>query len=111
VVFSGGCNFEEGIYCNPLDAMDFYHFVAEQVVCFLLFSHVCTEIFQLPELKPYPNDQSVLVLDNCRIHHNEALVELVQATGAGFSSYLRYVYLQHWSQVAFSCIFHHIHQT
>jgi DDE superfamily endonuclease len=32
-------------------------------------------------MNPYPDTCSVLVLDNCRIHHNEALVELVHAAG------------------------------
>jgi len=32
-------------------------------------------------MKPFPDERSVLVLDNCRIHHNEALVELVQSAG------------------------------
>jgi transposase len=32
-------------------------------------------------MNPYPDACSVLVLDNCRIHHNEALVELVHAAG------------------------------
>lgn len=36
---------------------------------------------QLPQMNPYPAEQSVLVLDNCRIHHNNAIVELVHAAG------------------------------
>ena len=30
---------------------------------------------------PYPAHRSVLVLDNCHIHHNEALVDMVIAAG------------------------------
>ena len=36
---------------------------------------------KLPEMAPFPAERSVLVLDNCRIHHNEALVDLVKAAG------------------------------
>ena len=36
---------------------------------------------QLPQMNPYPAERSVLVLDNCRIHHNNAIVELVHAAG------------------------------
>ena len=32
-------------------------------------------------MNAYPAEHSVLVLDNCRIHHNEALVDLVQSAG------------------------------
>jgi hypothetical protein len=36
---------------------------------------------QIPEMKPYPQEQSVLIIDNCRIHHNDALMELVNGAG------------------------------
>jgi len=29
----------------------------------------------------WPDNQSVLVVDNCRIHHNDALVDLVHSAG------------------------------
>jgi transposase len=32
-------------------------------------------------MNPFPAARSILVLDNCRIHHNEALTELVRAAG------------------------------
>ncbi|KAG2744232.1 hypothetical protein P692DRAFT_201722169 [Suillus brevipes Sb2] len=35
----------------------------------------------LPYMNPFPGERSVLVLDNCRIHHNEDLQELVQNAG------------------------------
>ncbi|KAF8972450.1 hypothetical protein BDZ97DRAFT_1612960, partial [Flammula alnicola] len=47
---------------GSFDSMEFYDFVAEEV---------------LPQMNPYPAERSVLVLDNCRIHHNDALVDLV----------------------------------
>jgi hypothetical protein len=37
-------------------------------------------------MNPYPDQRSVLVLDNCRIHHNDALVDLVTAAGLQFTS-------------------------
>ena len=36
---------------------------------------------QLLQMNPYPAEHSVLVLDNCWIHHNDAIVELVHAAG------------------------------
>lgn len=32
-------------------------------------------------MRPFPDARSVLVLDNCRIHHSQALVALVEAAG------------------------------
>jgi transposase len=32
-------------------------------------------------MNPFPDERSVLVLDNCRIHHNEALTDFVHAAG------------------------------
>ena len=32
-------------------------------------------------MKPFPESRSVLVLDNCRIHHTDPLVAIVQAAG------------------------------
>lgn len=37
--------------------------------------------FQLPKMNPYPQDHSVLVLDNCSIHKSEVLQEIVEASG------------------------------
>jgi len=36
---------------------------------------------QLPQMNPWPDNQSVLIVDNCRIHHNDALVDLVHSAG------------------------------
>jgi hypothetical protein len=32
-------------------------------------------------MNPFPFEQSVLVLDNCNIHHNEILYEVVNDAG------------------------------
>lgn len=32
-------------------------------------------------MNAFPAERSVLILDNCRIHHNEALVDLVENSG------------------------------
>ncbi|KAG1844619.1 hypothetical protein DFJ58DRAFT_717593 [Suillus subalutaceus] len=51
---------------GSFDSEEFYDFVVEEV---------------LPHMNPFPEEQSVLVLDNCRIHHNEALVAAVESAG------------------------------
>ena len=66
---------------GSFDSIDFLEFVQEQVVC-LSFTYLSfADNPQLPQMNPYPDSCSVLVLDNCRIHHNEALVELIHAAG------------------------------
>ena len=32
-------------------------------------------------MNPWPGERSVMVMDNCRIHHNTELVDLVNAAG------------------------------
>ncbi|KAK6983910.1 hypothetical protein R3P38DRAFT_2807493 [Favolaschia claudopus] len=49
---------------GAFDSWDFFDFVAEQVIT---------------SMNAWPQKHSVLVLDNCRIHHNEALLDLLQA--------------------------------
>ncbi|KAG2085194.1 uncharacterized protein F5147DRAFT_748740 [Suillus discolor] len=51
---------------GSFDAQEFYDFIAEDV---------------LPHMHPFPGEHSVIVLDNCRIHHNEDLVDLVESAG------------------------------
>lgn len=48
---------------------------------------------QIPLTNPYPGPRSVLVLDNCRIHHAEEIRHLVEdeaRTSAGFFFNLRF---------------------
>jgi hypothetical protein len=44
-------------------------------------------------MNPYPEERSVLVADNCvaGIHHNEALVELVESAGLMSDHLSRYL--------------------
>ena len=55
--------------CEGVDADTFYHFV-----------QACL----LPQLMPFngENPNSIVVLDNCSIHHVEEVVELIQSVGA-----------------------------
>ncbi|KAJ3963325.1 hypothetical protein EV361DRAFT_856631, partial [Lentinula raphanica] len=56
---------------GSLDSFEFFDFITEEV---------------LPQMKPFPDEQSVLVLDNCRIHHTDTLLEVCNNIG---KSYLR----------------------
>lgn len=45
-------------------------------------------------MQPYPQDKSVLILDNCAIHKNAALREVIESTGE-FCLYTIYITLIH----------------
>jgi len=32
-------------------------------------------------MNPFPRERSIIVLDNCRVHHNQDLVDLVESAG------------------------------
>jgi len=67
---------------GSLESIDFLEFVQENVVCSRVKTpHQDANSFQLPQMNPYPDLRSVLVLDNCHIHHNKALVNMIRAAG------------------------------
>ncbi|THU81440.1 hypothetical protein K435DRAFT_592083, partial [Dendrothele bispora CBS 962.96] len=45
---------------GSLDSEGFFDFITEEVV---------------PKMNPYPDDHSVLIMDNCRIHHTDTLLD------------------------------------
>ncbi|KAK0455365.1 uncharacterized protein EV420DRAFT_1272671 [Desarmillaria tabescens] len=51
---------------GSFDFMKFFDFVTEDVVT---------------QMKSFPQPRSILILNNCRIHHNEALIDLVNGAG------------------------------
>jgi hypothetical protein len=56
-------------------------------------------------MQPWPDQRSVLVVDNCRIHHNDALATLVRS--AGMSTLVsRYPILNHHKDVSSSTCQH-----
>ena len=67
---------------GSFDFMDFLEFIQEMVVhSNSQFIMPMTDSWQFPQMNPYPEPWSVLVLDNCRIHHNKVLVNMVRAAG------------------------------
>ncbi|KAJ7723041.1 hypothetical protein B0H16DRAFT_1334353 [Mycena metata] len=61
---------------GSMDAYDFFDFIIEDV---------------LPQMKPYPDTQSVLVLDNCRIHHTDLLQEVLNEHGTTVKALFHHV--------------------
>lgn len=67
---------------GSVDGDEFFDFIVNDIVCFIFPS--AEKILrslpaQLPEMQPFPNDRSVLLLDNCAIHKSELLREVVEA--------------------------------
>jgi len=53
-------------------------------------------------MNPYPANRSILVMDNCRIHHNIELVDIVNA--AGMSPCLKFYILGDDSPSSLGCL-------
>jgi hypothetical protein len=69
---------------GSFDAYEFWDFVQEEVVRVCTYLSVTLTAHEYPKLinmNPYPDARSVLIMDNCNIHHNDALVDLVHAAG------------------------------
>ncbi|KIM77506.1 hypothetical protein PILCRDRAFT_795832, partial [Piloderma croceum F 1598] len=54
------------VVLGSVDGDDFFEFIVEDV---------------LPQMNPFPQDRSVLILDNCAIHKSAALCEVIEAKG------------------------------
>lgn len=56
----------------------------------------CSQLLQTPQLTPYPGPRSVVVLDNCAIHHDEEIRRIVvEECGMLFSITLSEPFLTH----------------
>jgi hypothetical protein len=51
-------------------------------------------------MNPYPTPRSVLILDNCRIHHVDGVEEMCNPRCV--SSFLSLLWLTHWYQAHLS---------
>jgi hypothetical protein len=60
-------------------------------------------------MNPYPAPRSVLILDNCRIHHVDGVKEICNPSCV--SSFLSLLWLTHFSEVSSSSISHRTHRT
>jgi transposase len=66
------------IFEGSVNKERFLAFLQEQVVSgFILCYNIIQQHYQAPQLNPYPGKQSVVILDNCSIHHDEDIHELI----------------------------------
>ncbi|KAJ3924572.1 MAG: hypothetical protein NXY57DRAFT_858836, partial [Lentinula lateritia] len=70
--------FVRGQQYSLVAAMSLEGYIAMQVVegsldSFEFFDFIIDEV--LPQMKPFPDQHSVLVMDNCQIHHSDMLLE------------------------------------
>ena len=73
----------------------FLEFLRDMVVSpalFFLLVSILTQL-QIPLTNPYPGPRSVLILDNCAIHHSDAIRELVEEEASEFIFHLFFLYL------------------
>ncbi|KAI0350118.1 hypothetical protein OH77DRAFT_1413742, partial [Trametes cingulata] len=67
-----------------LDGLNTWKVFEGSVTSELFLEFLCK--FVIPFTTPYPGPRSVLVLDNCNIHHAEAVRELVEDQACEFPS-------------------------
>jgi transposase len=69
------------IVLGSVDREEFLDFIVNNVVHFQFYPFdFYSTICQLPNMNPYPQDKSILILDNCVIHKTCALQEIVEGS-------------------------------
>jgi hypothetical protein len=84
------------IFPGSVDRERFLQFLCEQVVRIsitVVFS-IQPFILQAPRLNPFPAKRSVVILDNCSIHHDEEIRQLIEDECGQFASYFVCTVLQ-----------------
>lgn len=68
---------------GSLDGEEFFDFTTQDLMSLIFYCFEITSkvILQLPKMNPYPQDCSVLIIDNCAIHKSAALCEIVEGVG------------------------------
>ncbi|KAE9390910.1 hypothetical protein BT96DRAFT_796174, partial [Gymnopus androsaceus JB14] len=82
--------FVRGTYYSLCAAMLVKGYIATRVIeesfdAPKYFSFIIDEV--VPQMNAYPAEQSVLVMDNCCIHHSEVLKDTLNSEGYLFSFY------------------------
>ena len=74
----------EAVHIVPgsVDGEEFLNFIVDDVVrCMFYHFESLLTFCQLPKMNPFPQDKSILILDNCAIHKTRALREIVEGFG------------------------------
>lgn len=70
------------IVSGSVDSDEFFDFIVNDIVCMSIPSRdPSDDSTKLPKMNAFPNDRSVLILDNCAIHKSKYLREMVEAQG------------------------------
>jgi hypothetical protein len=70
------------VVSGSVDGEEFLDYIVNDVVrCMLHLFRFLLNFHQLPNMNPYPQDKSILILDNCAIHKTHALREIVEGSG------------------------------
>lgn len=70
------------IFEGSVNKERFIKFLRDNVVCIFAFSasdfSTKLECYQAPQLNPFPGKKSIVVVDNCSIHHDPQVKELIE---------------------------------
>ena len=72
------------VVLGSVDGEEFLDFIVNDVVHFSFYSFwfsIELPVYQLPSMNPYPQDKSILVLDNCMIQKMGVLWEIIEGFG------------------------------
>jgi hypothetical protein len=78
---------------NSVNGDHFYNFIKELVVIILFFIVLFityNHLVQMLFTNPYPGPHSVLIMNNCRIHHGEWLCQLVEDVHCKYCLYIEH---------------------
>ena len=79
------------IFEGSVNRERFIEFLRNSLVIFtfICWQYTLTCIYQAPHLNPYPMDQSVVIMDNCSIHHDDDIRQVIEIEcGMCFFEYL-----------------------
>lgn len=71
------------VQMRSFDSFGFFDFIVDDLVhnYGLVMQLFHWMLWQLPYMNSYPNEHSVLMMDNCHIHHTDTLLDVVNAAG------------------------------
>lgn len=84
---------------GSVDSFGFFDFIVEDVVSCSACSSllICRTIYsQVPKMNPFPDKHSVLIMDNCRIHHTDMLQDVLNDAREQTSIHDQHDTLVHW---------------
>jgi hypothetical protein len=71
---------------GSLNSFTFFDFIVDDMVCTIQYASLPDLLIQpwspkLLQMNPYPDNHSVIIMDNCQIHHTDTLQDVLNDSG------------------------------